>query len=377
MDCIGNAIATTNSTEMRAVMKAVSPGTDCAQGDGLEMEPVDPCSDPAWDQEALAHPESTVFHSGAWARVLARTYGHRARYFRFSRSGELAALLPLMELRSRFKGNRGVCLPFTDFCEPLIFDESTGAALGERIADLARDRKWKYFEIRGNRVAPASAKPAVAFYGHSVKLGGTEDLFASVHASVRRAIRKAEQSALEVRVTRTRAAMLEYYRLHAQTRRRHGLPPQPVSFFLNIQEQIMEKGLGFISLVLSGSIGVAAAMFFHQGTTGIYKFGASDRSFQALRPNNLAMWNGMKFLAESGIKILHMGRTSLQNEGLRRFKLGWGASESMIEYFKFNTATQSWLASADQAAGFHNAIFSKLPLSINRLMGTLIYPHLD
>jgi lipid II:glycine glycyltransferase (peptidoglycan interpeptide bridge formation enzyme) len=171
--------------------------------------------------------------------------------------------------------------------------------------------------------------------------------------------------------------MLEYYRLHAQTRRRHGLPPQPVSFFLNIQEQIMEKGLGFISLVLSGSIGVAAAMFFHQGTTGIYKFGASDRSFQALRPNNLAMWNGMKFLAESGIKILHMGRTSLQNEGLRRFKLGWGASESMIEYFKFNTATQSWLASADQAAGFHNAIFSKLPLSINRLMGTLIYPHLD
>jgi hypothetical protein len=306
-----------------------------------------------------------------------KTYGHRAQYCRFSRSGNLLALAPLMEVRSRFSGCRGVSLPFTDFCEPLLFAEPGRAPLGEKLADLARKRKWKYFEIRGNRVSPPSANPAVAFYGHSVNLSGVEDLFTSLSPSVRRAIRKAERSALEVRIERTREAMLEFYRLHVQTRRRHGLPPQPVSFFLNIQEQIIEKGLGFISLVVSGSIGIAAAVFFHQGRKGVYKFGASDWAHQNARPNNLAMWQGMKFLAGNGIEALHMGRTSLQNEGLRQFKLGWGAKENKIEYFRFNTGKETWARSSDRVSGIHNAIFSVLPLSVNRLMGTLIYPHLD
>jgi CelD/BcsL family acetyltransferase involved in cellulose biosynthesis len=361
----------------RLLVDSASLGYARGRSDGLDLEILDPCTQSSWDREALAHPDATLFHSSAWARVLVRTYRHRPQYCRFSRHGELLALVPLMEVRSPFSGNRGVSLPFTDFCEPLIFPGPTPPPLSENLAALAHQRKWRHFEIRGTQVAPPSAIPAVAFHGHSVDVSSGRDLFASFAPAVRRAIRKAERSALEVRIVRTREAMLEFYRLHVHTRRRHGLPPQPVSFFLNIHEQMMEADLGFISLVQSGSIPVAAAVFFHHGTTAIYKFGASDRAFQALRPNNLAFWHAMKFLAGTGAQVLHLGRTSLQNESLRQFKLGWGASETPIQYFKFNTGTEAWTRSSDQVSGFHNALFSKMPLFVNRLMGTLIYPHLD
>jgi CelD/BcsL family acetyltransferase involved in cellulose biosynthesis len=373
----GNAIATKGLMDARLPSDAFSSAADEGRSGGVELEIVDPCADGQWDREALSHPDSTVFHSSAWARVLVKTYAHEPRYCRFTRAGELVALVPLMGLRSLLSGNRGVSLPFTDFCEPLLFAEAGPAFITEKLAALARERKWKYFELRGKCNLPETAQPAVAFYAHSVNLGGTKTLFSRLAPAVRRAIRKAERSELEAGTETSREAMLEFYGLHVQTRKRHGVPPQPVSFFLNIQEHILAKGLGFISLVRAAGTGVAAAVFLCEGRKGIYKFGASDEAYQKLRPNNLAMWHGMKCLAERGIETLHMGRTSLENEGLRQFKLGWGAEESRMEYFKFDTGTGSWLTGSDRASGIHNAIFSRLPLSVNRIMGRLIYPHLD
>ena len=84
-----------------------------------------------------------------------------------------------------------------------------------------------------------------------------------------------------------------------------------------------------------------------------------------------------EYLAENEIATLHLGRTSPLNEGLRRFKLGWGATEEPIEYFRFDMRSNDWTASRDRTSGIHNAIFSKTPLILNRLVGAAIYPHLD
>ena len=156
--------------------------------------------------------------------------------------------------------------------------------------------------------------------------------------SVRRAIRKAERSDLDVRgEPDLEEAILEFYRLHVRTRRRHGLPPQPKSFFLNIHDEIIKPGSGFVVLAKRRSIPVAAAVFLHTGKKAVYKFGASDERHQDLRGNNLVMWEAIQFLAQNGFDTLHLGRTSFENEGLRRFKLAWGTVEETINYFRFDT----------------------------------------
>ena len=182
---------------------------------------------------------------------------------------------------------------------------------------------------------------------------------------------------MTTQVTRSREAMIEFYRLHTGTRRRQGLPPQPISFFLNVQKEIIDAGLGFVAVVARGARTIAASVFFHLGKRAVYKFGASDARFQQLRGSNLAMWEGIKWLAENGVEQLHFGRTSLQNQGLRRFKLGWGTDEQMIKYFKFDTATNTWVTAQDRVSGVYNAVFGRLPLVVNRWMGARIYPHLD
>jgi Acetyltransferase (GNAT) domain len=345
----------------------------------IEVKFLDPLRDSDWDRLVMSHSDCNFFHSTAWAKVLCKTYGHKASYLHFSRMHELVALVPMMEIRSPLTGRRGVCLPFSDFCGPLMFDKSASGAVLDKLAQLARERSWRYFEIRGGRwMLPATAASASQFHGHRLLLSEkSEELLARFTSPARRAIRKAEKSGVGVRVAATRDAILEFYSLHVKTRRRHGLPPQPLSFFTNIYDEIIKAGQGFVVVARSGSRPFAAAVFFQFGKNAIYKFGASDEAFQEFRGNNLVMWEAIKFLIGHGFRSLHFGRTDLENEGLRRFKTGWGTKEELIEYFRFDTAAESWETTGRNGSGFHNSIFRRMPLVLNRFAGSVIYPHLD
>jgi len=283
-----------------------------------------------------------------------------------------------MEVRSPFTGRRGVCLPFSDACEPLIFDPEVVDPVRDELIRLAQQCGWKHLEIRGGKsfqLAPGSAEK---FYGHSLDLRSSAEELATRFASpVRRAIRKAERSGVSALIVRNRQAIGDFYQLHVQTRRRHGLPPQPASFFLSIYEHIIKPGLGFIVLAQQGPRPIAAAIFFCFGKNALYKYGASDKRFQALRANNLVMWQGIQFLARNGAEKLHFGRTEQENEGLRRFKLSWNTQEETINYFRVDPSGRQCLAPARHDSAFHKRIFCRLPLAFNRLAGSMIYPHLD
>ena len=344
----------------------------------LETEILDPALDFQWDSLALSHPEANAFHTRAWARVLTSTYGHRPLYMKCSLGGAPAALIPLMEVNTLLTRRRGVSLPFSDFCEALAVRETPAQDIFAAVERLARERSWNYVEFRGDRFVPRSATPAVSFFAHKLDLrGGRDEIFARVRGSVRQALRKPRPSGLTVETTQSEEGLRKFFRLHAITRQRHGLPPQPLSFFLNIQREIIWRNMGFTVLVQLSGRPIAGMVFFKFGKSGIYKFGASDKRFQALRPNNLAMWEGIRSLSDAGIDTLHFGRSSLGNDGLRRFKLSWGASEESLHYYRYHASSGTWGATRDRTAGFHTSVFRRLPPLLNRLAGKLIYSHLD
>jgi len=83
----------------------------------------------------------------------------------------------------------------------------------------------------------------------------------------------------------------------------------------------------------------------------------------------------MKWLARNGSTSLHLGKTSLANEGLRKFKLSLGAVEERIEYVKLNLRTDRFEVENDGVAGWHNRVFRALPAFLSRRAGELLYKH--
>ena len=320
---------------------------------------VNPLADPHWDVRLAACPGATFFHGAAWARVLHDTYNFQPVYFTRGDASRLHALLPLMEVDSWLTGRRGIALPFTDECAPLGAEAGGHAELFSAALAHARLRRWRYLECRGGRALFGEVPASTSFFGHRLDLRpGEASLFGGAESAVRRA-----------------EAVRTFYALLCKTRRRHGLPAQPFRFFANIHRHILAGNQGRVVLARQGELPVAGAVFLHFGATALYKFGASDENLQHLRGNNLVMWEAIKWHARQGFAGLDFGRTSLDNEGLRKFKLGWGTTERRIDYVRHDLQSGAFVTVPDGVSGWYNRIFRLLPVSVSRLAGSLLYKH--
>jgi hypothetical protein len=131
-----------------------------------------------------------------------------------------------------------------------------------------------------------------------------------------------------------------------------------------------------VVIARAGTRAVSAGVFFHDGKKAVFKFGASDDRYGHVRGSNLVMWQAIRWLAENGFAELDFGRTSLENEGLRRFKLGWDSSESFSAYYKYDFRRARFIADRDHASGWHARAFSVLPNPLARWIGALVYRRL-
>lgn len=336
---------------------------------------VDPLADGScWDGLIAKNPGGSVFHTSAWIRVLCQTYGYRPLCL--MQEGAQPALLPIVEVDSIITGRRGICLPFTDSCSALTSTDSDITKLWNSALEVGRERGWRTFELR-DYAEGRGFDPSLQFYNHILNLaGGPSKIFDSLNSSVRRALRKAEKSGVKVEIEKSESAMEVYYDLHCLTRQKHGLPPQPYTFFENILKWIIKPGLGFLVIARSSGKPIAGAVFFHFKGKAIYKFGASDPVAEGMRPNNFVMWRGINELCSAHCETLDFGRTSLDNTGLRRYKMSWGAIECVKSYVKWNFSKSAFVSDRDNAAGWHTGLFRLLPRDLSKLIGRLLYPHI-
>lgn len=342
-----------------------------------DFEIVNPISEKNWNETVLESVGATVFHSREWAQVLSQTYGYEPLYVCRREQGRFRLLIPVMEVASRLTGRRGVSLPFTDFCDPLFEDLGELRAAVEEVLRLGRGRGWRRVELRSGEVLSGDAKPSSVYVGHNLDLRATEEeLFSRLKGPVRTALRKAEKSGVEVDTSNSPEAVRSFYGLNCITRREHGLPPQPWRFFENLRQWILENNKGVIVNAVSGGRAVAGAVFLHFGEAAVFKYGASDPRYQALRPGNMVMWHGIRWYREIGLRAVSLGRTRRENEGLLRFKRGWGVQETQLNYFTYDLRRDRLTEDKDHIEGFHNAVFRRLPLPCLRLVGALTYKHM-
>lgn len=316
---------------------------------------------------------ATIFHHPAWQKTIEATYGCKSHYIVLEGQSPTQVggyVLPVMQLG----GNRWVSLPFTDYTIPLLQDISESADITNELNKLRKNLDAGIMEVRWPLPIREKAFSSEKFYWHTTALSPDSELvFKSFKRSqVQRNIRKAEKDGVTVHIGTTRDDVKLFYKLHLQTRRRLGTPIQPMRYFQNLWENLLNRGLGFIILAYHGEQLLAGAVFLHWKHTLTYKYGASDDRFWKLRPNHMIFWEAIRWGCENGYQVFDWGRTDLEDEGLRDFKLGWGSEERILQYTIL----------ADQAprpAGqrvlrkLMKTVIQRSPLFVCRVLGELFY----
>lgn len=169
--------------------------------------------------------------------------------------------------------------------------------------------------------------------------------------------------------------MQAFYQLNCGTRQKHGLPPQPLSFFRSIYENVLQKNLGTVVIGRHNKQPVSAAVFLHLGKKVIYKYGASDEMFKELCATNLILWTAIQQFIAEGRESFSFGRSARDNEGLRKFKLGWATDESTIKYVKYDLKKGAYISDEPESGGWHNRVFNRMPQFLSRKVGAMLYKH--
>ena len=353
--------------------------TDASQ-DGLQVYQLDPLTDPRWMALVRQHPLGGIFHSTGWLRSLQQTYGYRVLALTTTPAGEpLRDGVVFCEVDSWLTGRRLVSLPFSDHCDPLLHSSATGHVLVEALRKKMSAQHLRYIELRPCAAAEeweAAEKmlPGEPFALHTVSLERPLDqLYRSLHKScIQSKVARAEREALTYEVGRSRRLMEQFFQLMLLTRRRHGVPPQPIAWFHNLADNLGEA----LSVHLAAKDGqpVAALLTLDCKDTITYKYGCSDERFGALGGTPYLFWKVIEGAHQKGLRVLDLGRTDLDNQGLLDFKRRLGGVMQTLTYYRLSERAPAQRKPSRLAPLLHRAV-ELAPSRLLAMAGKVLYRH--
>ena len=300
---------------------------------------IDPLEDPRWNSFSEWHPDASIFHTTGWLKALRTTYGYTPVVLTTSSPATpLQDGLPFCEIRSVLTGNRLVSLPFSDHCQPLVSHPDALEALIEGMIQNVGQQHWKFFELRPTTYAPAlesGLRVSRSYFFHRIDLRPSEQLIFKRFDKdcVQRKIKRAERESLRYESGHSEKLLRCFYKLNILTRRRHGLPPQPLKWFRSLIGTLGEDLQ--IRIAFKGEVPIAGIVTLTYKNKMVYKYGGSDLGYSNLGGNALVFWRAIQDAKAEGIEEFDMGRSDLDNEGLVIFKDRWGAERSTINYWRY------------------------------------------
>jgi CelD/BcsL family acetyltransferase involved in cellulose biosynthesis len=293
---------------------------------------VDPHTDRIWHR-LVTEKGSSVFHSLEWMRVLTDTYGLQVgAYVVLDAAGEPKAGIPYCRI-SDILGERIVTLPFSDYCDPLVDDPEDWDSL---IATLAGEGYPFFIRCLRSDLALKDERFTLMKQAKWHGLDSRPDLdmiWRTLDDSARRAIRKAQREGIVVYITQEERALREFYEMHLSVRKyKYRLLAQPYRMFENIWRHFIAEQRGFL-MVAASRRGIIGGVIFLQWRNALYyKFNASVLTELSHRPNDLLIWEGIKFAKRNGYSELDFGLSACDQEGLVRYKRKFATEERTI-YF--------------------------------------------
>lgn len=344
----------------------------------MNIHLIDPLRDPRWVELVRSHPRASVFHSTNWLKALRTAYDYEPVVITTSPPGStLSNGLVFCRINSWLTGRRLVSLPFSDHCEPLVSSLEECDDLLIRTTRCVDKGKWKYIEARPKAFKPSSNAGfgrGHTYCFHSVDLRRSlQELFSSFHKDcVQRKIRRAEREDLKYEDGTSDELLSKFYILHTETRRRHYLPPQPLTWFRGLVTAFGNKLK--IRVASKNDVPVASILTLSHNRTMTYKYGCSEARSHNLGGMALLFWRTIQEAKNNGFEELEMGRSDLDNPGLIAFKEHWGATKTELAYWIYPHRPQAHFGSWQRRLA--RSIVSASPNIALKTVGKLLYRHI-
>ncbi len=287
-------------------------------------------------EQLLEEHSTNLFYCPSWLSVLRQHYGCSYYATADVDSGELM----FFALIKCIAGQKLVSMPFSDYTCPGLMQPETlkehVKALRKEFPELPVLLKVSFPDVSENSLSSLGTAEEMGCL-HRVNTGRGVNLESSMTPSYKRGVRRARVRGLQFGTNCSYEGLEQFYNLFYELRmKKHGLIPQPFSFFEKVYEQFISKGKGFfIEVWKEGRLLASAIVLKHQNGL-YYKWGCSSLSDLVDRPNNLLFYELLHLAQRDGFEYVDLGLSDTKvNKGLIRFKRSMGGTRSDIFTFQY------------------------------------------
>ena len=326
-----------------------------------------------WDAFVRACPQATFFHLSAWQEIVRTVFRHRTYFLFVERDGQIIAVLPLAEVKSRLFGHALTSLPFCVYggiAAAADAGEEALALLEAEADSLARQLGVQHLEYR-NLQARHADWPRQELYVTFRKaiLPEPEANMLAIprkqRAMVRKGIKNELVSVIDDDVER-------FFALYADNVLRHGTPALPKKFFQRLKDTFGEA-CEVLTVTTPEGKPLSSVLSFYFRDEVLPYYAGDDMAARDLAANDFKYWELMRRACERGCKVFDYGRSKV-GTGPYSFKKNWGFEPQPLSYeyrlFKCDSIPQNNPMNPKYRAFI--ALWKRLPIGVANRLG----PHI-
>lgn len=280
-----------------------------------------------WDAFVRGCPQASFFHLADWQHVIEQVFRHRTHFLYAERAGDIVAVLPLAEIRSRLFGHALISLPFCAY-GGIAGEADAAQALEAEAEGLARSLGVAHLEYR-NREPRHADWPHQDLYCTFRKplLPDVDANLQAIPRKQRAMVRKGIGNGLVATVD---ADARRFFALYADNVLRHGTPALPRRYFELLLEVFGEQ-CEILTVTDTTGRPLSSVLSFYFRDEVLPYYAGDFAPARVLAANDFKYWALMRRACERGCRVFDFGRSKV-GTGPWSFKKNWGFEPQPLAY---------------------------------------------
>ncbi|WP_232771459.1 FemAB family XrtA/PEP-CTERM system-associated protein [Colwellia sp. 12G3] len=326
-----------------------------------------------WDHYVKSHQQGSFFHLSGWQQVISKSFNHDCYFLYIELEGNIAGVLPLVEVKSKLFGHALISTPFCVYGGAIADSPDLVRQLEQEACLLAEKLSVDYLELRYQEKQDTRLllKQAHSTFGCDLA-EDNEQVLASIKKKQRAVIRHSFKNELSFSLESGKKNLQDFYHLLSTSYRNLGTPIFSKTYFENLLD-VFGDSTDIAVIKNKNNQLSSAVMNFYFNEQVIPYYGGGNDSARCLKSADYMYYQVMCSASEKGYRWYDFGR-SKNDSGPYKYKKNWGMEpKSLYYYYHLVNATElPNLSPNNPKYKLFIELWQKLPLKVSQIVGPFL-----
>ena len=347
--------------------------TDTASTTNVAIKQLTSADFVRWDLYVKNHSQGSFFHLSGWQQVISKSFNHDCYFLFIELDGNIAGVLPLVEVKSKLFGHALISTPFCVYGGAIADTPALVRQLEQEACQLAEKLSVDYLELRYQEKQDSALLLKQAHSIFACELAeDNEQILANIKKKQRAVIRHSLKNELSFSLQQGKANFHDFYQLLSTSYRNLGTPIFSKDYFNNLVD-VFGENVDIAVIKNKDKQLSSAVMNFYFNEQVLPYYGGGNDSARGLKSADYMYYQVMCNARGRGYRWYDFGR-SKNDSGPYKYKKNWGMQPKSLYYYyhQVNADELPNLSPNNPKYKFFIQLWQKLPLKVSQIVGPFL-----